>query len=89
MTLKDGILNKEYMISGINLSSAIKNRLQSLGLVKNTKVKIISNKLKGSMVIQVRGSRFALDNEITNKIKVKKLGLNFTEDKTSVQEEIA
>lgn len=70
-------IGKDYLIDDININSLIKKRLQALGLIKGTPVKIISNQIKGSIVVKVRGSRLVLGNDIADSICVNEISNMF------------
>lgn len=71
MSLLKGKLGREYIVKDIYIDSLLKNRLHALGILTDATVKIISNQIKGSMVIKVRGTRLVLGDDITKNITVK------------------
>jgi len=48
---------------------ALFNRLASMGLSEDTEFLIISNTGKGPILVEVKGKRFALGRNITDKIE--------------------
>lgn len=70
MKLYEGKMGKSYVIIDTDLPFEMTVRLQTLGMIKGTKINIKNRKNKGAMVINVRGSRFALGESITKGIEV-------------------
>ena len=48
----------------------MKRRLQMLGMTKGTEVRILNNKKSGSIIMKVRGTRFAIGRRIAEGILV-------------------
>ena len=71
MTLHDGKVGNTYRVSGIELDPNEKRRLEILGLTHNSEVKILGAKKggSGSMIIRVRGTRFAIGKKFALGIK--------------------
>lgn len=70
MRLKAGTIGLEYIVSRLDLGMHLKDRLQSLGMITGTQIEVIHKKKNGTMVIDLRGTRFALGSHITDKIEV-------------------
>ncbi|HIW18589.1 MAG TPA: ferrous iron transport protein A [Candidatus Faecalicoccus intestinipullorum] len=70
MRLKEGTIGIEYTVSRLDLGIHLKDRLQSLGMITGTQIEVIHKKKNGTMVIDLRGTRFALGSHITDKIEV-------------------
>lgn len=70
MRLKEGTIGIEYIVSRLDLGLHLKDRLQSLGMITGTQIEVIHKKKNGTMVIDLRGTRFALGSHITDKIEV-------------------
>lgn len=70
MRLKEGTIGIEYTVSKLDLGIHLKDRLQSLGMITGTQIEVIHKKKNGTMVIDLRGTRFALGSHITDKIEV-------------------
>lgn len=68
MCLIDGVAGALYRIENIAIDDAAKHRLEALGMVSGTQVRILTRKRGGSMVILVRGTRFALGKEFAKRI---------------------
>lgn len=70
MTLRAGKIGSEYEVKDIQLEDRIKRRLQMLGLTEGTGVRILNNKRSGSIIMKVRGTRFAIGKQIAEGILV-------------------
>ncbi|MBP3464005.1 MAG: ferrous iron transport protein A [Clostridia bacterium] len=65
------------IIKEINLSGKIRNRLLELGIVENTKVKLIRFAPLGDPIqISIRGYNLAIRKEIAQRIKISKTERN-------------
>ena len=64
MTLREGTIGSRYEIIEIRLEDKVKRRLQMLGLTKGTAVWVLNNKKSGSVIMKVRGTRFAAGRRI-------------------------
>nr|WP_308627961.1 FeoA family protein [uncultured Eisenbergiella sp.] len=71
MTLYEGQVGGQYYVEDIGIEQGISRRLQALGLIEGTKVKMLNRKKNGSLIIYVRGTRLALGKHITSGIVVK------------------
>lgn len=70
MTLEDTKTNHEYIIQEINIDKCTKARLQILGILKGTTVRILNKRNNGSLIIKIRGTRLGIDKEIAKAISV-------------------
>lgn len=70
MTLDKGRPGEEYTVAALSLPQAVEHRLEALGMTLGTKVSVLENKSRGTLVLKVRGTRFALGRGITTKIEV-------------------
>lgn len=57
-------------VKSFDLSQKITLRLQALGMIPGTRVKVLQKKGKGTLILDVRGARFALGRHITDHIEV-------------------
>lgn len=73
MPLREGKASATYVIETMNLPLKTEKRLQALGLTKGTKVYILNRKRRGTMIVQIRGTRFAFGYGITKNIQVKEV----------------
>ena len=71
MTLYEGRVGGQYLVEDIKIESDISRRLQALGLIEGTRLKMLNRKGNGSLIIYVRGTRLALGKHITSGIVVK------------------
>ena len=71
MTLYEGQVGGQYFVEDIGIEQGISRRLQALGLIEGTKVKMLNRKRNGSLIIYVTGTRLALGKHITSGIVVK------------------
>ena len=69
LKLSGGIKNKEYYVVKINMPVKIAKRLEALGMISGTKIKILNRK-KSAMIVIVRGTRFALGSNIAKNIEI-------------------
>lgn len=74
MLLKDVNTGQNCIIENIDLPFQMEQRLQTLGMTKDTTISVLNRKGKGIMIIKLRGTRLALGYNMTRKIAVKKVG---------------
>ena len=74
MTLADGIPGNTYKIKDIYLDKNVKRRLEALGMIRGTSVKILTCKRKSAMVIKVRGTRLAIGRKFAEGINTEAWG---------------
>lgn len=70
MNLLQGVINKEYIVKNIDVEENVQRRLQALGLISGTKIKVLNNKKNGSVIFKVRGTRLAVGKKIAEGIFV-------------------
>ena len=70
MSLHEGKVGS-YIVKGIEIETTVARRLQSLGMVEGAVVDIINGKSNGTLIIKVRGTRFAIGRRIASAIMVK------------------
>ena len=70
MTLDKGAVGETYTVEKIDLPDQVEHRLEALGMTLGTRVLVLERKGKGTSVLKVRGTRFALGQGITQKIEV-------------------
>ena len=68
MTLYEGRVGGQYLVEDIKIESEISRRLQALGLIEGTRLKMLNRKGNGSLIIYVRGTRLALGRHITYQV---------------------
>ena len=73
MKLNQAHILQNYRITSVQEQEKIQRRLEALGILEGTKVVVLNRKRNGSTIIKVRGSRWALGNEIAEGIEVEEL----------------
>lgn len=68
MSLDQFNIGDVVRIDTIGVDDAAQHRLRALGMIPGTKVRILHKKRSGTVVIDLRGTRFALGAEMTEKI---------------------
>ncbi len=71
MFLKDAKIQKTYIVIKMDLPFDLLRRLEALGMTKGAKIEVVYRKGKGILIIKLRGTRFALGENITSGIEVK------------------
>ncbi len=71
MKLIEGEIGSEYQVEDVELELALERRLEALGILPGTRLRILNKKSHGAVIIFVRGTRFALGTGIARKIIVK------------------
>ncbi len=71
MTLSNCNVGMNYHVDRIELDDKIKTRLEILGMTKNTIVSVLNKKRSGTIIIKIRGTRFALGKSVTDGIEVR------------------
>ena len=70
MLLREGNVKEGYLVEDIRLEDSIKRRLQILGLTQGTRVEILNRKKSGTIIMKVRGTRFAAGKQVAEGILV-------------------
>ena len=73
MTLYEGQTGGRYLVADMMIEEDISRRLQALGLIEGTRLKLLNRKRNGSLIIYVRGTRLALGKHITSGIEVEEV----------------
>lgn len=71
MSLLDSKTGGTYTVLRIELERDVSRRLQALGFTQGTRVSVLNRKKSGSVIIYVRGTRFAVGKQIAEGILVK------------------
>lgn len=71
--LCEGQVPCTYVIDAIELPLQTEKRLEALGLTHGTPIYVINRKGRGTMIVRIRGTRFALGYGITKNIQVKEV----------------
>lgn len=72
MNLSEGTTGNTYIVENLNLPVNLERRLEALGVISGTPLKILNSKKQGAVIIYVRGSRFAVGYNIAKNIKIRK-----------------
>ena len=70
MTLDKGAVGETYTVEKISLPEQVEHRLEAIGMTIGGKVSVLGGKDRGTLILKVRGARFALGRGITEKIEV-------------------
>lgn len=70
MTLDKGAVGESYTVKRIALPDQVEHRLEAIGMTLGSRVFILGGKDGGTLILKVRGARFALGRGITEKIEV-------------------
>ena len=73
MTLYEWQTGGRYLVADMKIEEDISRRLQALGLIEGTRLKLLNRKRNGSLIIYVRGTRLALGKHITSGIEVEEV----------------
>ena len=65
MKLNDGAVDHTYqVVKVINLDLPVERRLEALGLTEGPEITILNKKKHGAIIVKVRGTRFAIGQNI-------------------------
>ena len=70
MTLNFAEIGGVYIIDDMRLPQKTEKRLEALGMTHGTKIQVINTKDRGTMIVKVRGTRFAIGRDISANIDV-------------------
>ena len=70
MTLDKGAVGQSYTVEKLDLPDQVEHRLEALGMTLGTKVSVLGRKDRGTLILKVRGTRFAIGRGITGRIEV-------------------
>ena len=71
MTLLEGSPLSVYRVANLELPLELSRRLEALGMISGSQVRVLRKKRRGAMIITVRGTRFAVGMDIARHITVK------------------
>ena len=71
MKLSGGEIGKTYEVEKIDNTEQVTRRLEALGMTGHAGIKVLNKKEKGSMIIKVRGTRWAIGRRIADGITVR------------------
>ena len=70
MTLNFAEIGGVYIIDDMRLPQKTEKRLEALGMTHGTKIQVINTKDRGTVIVKVRGTRFAIGRDISANIDV-------------------
>ena len=70
MTLNEGQKGSTFQVVYMNLPLHTERRLEVLGMLEGTKITVVNRKRRGAMIVKIRGTRFAIGENITKYIEV-------------------
>lgn len=70
MTIMDGSIDGTYIVTDISMDEPIMRRLEALGINSGTKLRLMNRKRNGTVIIKVRGTRWAIGRDIAGGILV-------------------
>lgn len=70
-TLDKGKKNEAYTIESMELPLKLEKRLEALGMTVGTNILVLNAKSRGTLIVNVRGTRLALGRGITKQITVR------------------
>lgn len=73
MTLNEGQKGSTLQVVRMNLPLTTERRLEVLGMLEGTNISVVNRKNRGAMIIKIRGTRFAVGENITKHIEVKEI----------------
>ena len=73
MRLYEGEIGKTYEVEDMHMPLETERRMEALGMTRKTSVTVMNKKRRGAMVIKLRGTRFALGEEILKNIQVREV----------------
>lgn len=70
MTLDKGTIGETYTVTNMDLPGQVEHRLEAIGMTLGGRVSILGGKDRGTLILKIRGARFALGRGITQRIEV-------------------
>lgn len=70
MTILEGTVRENYIVTDIRMEENITRRLEALGINSGTHLKLMNRKKNGTVIIKVRGTRWAVGKDIAVGIEV-------------------
>lgn len=70
MTILEGTVKHDYIVTDIVINETIMRRLESLGINSGTKLRMMNQKKNGTVIVKVRGTRWAMGRDIAGGIQV-------------------
>lgn len=70
MKLNQGEIAKTYRVIKVEVQKDLQRRLEVLGMTGGTVLEVMNKKSGGTMIVKIRGTRFALGKKITENVEV-------------------
>ena len=70
MTITEGHIGETYAVTDISMEGPVMRRLEALGINSGTKLRLMNRKRTGTVIIKVRGTRWAIGRDIAGGILV-------------------
>ena len=70
MRLNEGAKGSRLKVLHMDLPVQTERRLEVLGMLEGTVISVVNRKKRGAMIIKIRGTRFAIGEQITKNIEV-------------------
>lgn len=70
MTIIEGKVKHDYIVTDIVIDEVIMRRLEALGINSGTRLRLMNQKKNGTVIIKVRGTRWAIGRDIAGGIQV-------------------
>ena len=70
MRLNEGAKGSRLKVLHMDLPVPTQRRLEVLGMLEGTVISVVNRKKRGAMIIKIRGTRFAIGEQITKNIEV-------------------
>ena len=70
MTILEGIIRPDYIVTDIVMDTTIMRRLEALGINSGSRLQMMNQKKNGTVIIKVRGTRWAIGRDIAGGIQV-------------------
>ncbi|MEZ3504254.1 MAG: ferrous iron transport protein A [Lachnospiraceae bacterium] len=73
MKLYEGQKGSTLQVIHMDLPLQTERRLEVLGMLEGTRITVVNRKKRGAMIIKIRGTRFAVGENITEHIEVEEV----------------
>lgn len=72
MTILEGNIREQYIVMDLNMEENIMRRMEALGINSGTRMELMNRKKNGTVILKVRGTRWAVGRDIAVGIQVTK-----------------
>mgnify|MGYP003596478071 CR=1 FL=1 len=76
MTLDKAVAGKTYEVVSVDLPIDLHIRLEALGMTKGTDIDVCETKERGTLIMKLRGTRFAIGKGISVHIEVREVAVH-------------